>query len=203
MILSMLVLGLLATSCGTTTTTTAGTTDNTVTTDNTGTASVATTTDTGTTVTTTTTTAHAAHADVPATITTTFSTRYPNATAVTWQTYDKVTIPIDWEMTGWPTLNTGDYVVQFEQDGHPYYAWYDADGTWIGSSALLADHSNLPAPVRDLLVQKYNGYTIEKVEQEWDKEGNKYEIKLKKTDDDKVKLHVTDQGVVLKEKKKD
>ena len=188
MILSMLALCILAASCGTTTSTT-GTTDGTTA----GT----------TTTTTTTTTAHQAHADVPVTINTAFMTQYPDATNVMWSPYDKVVVPIDWEMTGWPALDGGDYVVTFERAGQKYYAWYDASGTWIGTTSMLTNHSNLPVAVSTLLSTKYSGYNIEKIEQEWDKSRTVYEIKLKKSDDDKIKLHVTEQGAVLKEKMKD
>lgn len=139
----------------------------------------------------------------PTVIVTSFRTRYPNASNATWSPYDRVQIPIDWEMTGWPALDAGDYVVEFDQDGQHYYAWYDASGKWIGSSSLLANHGDLPKAVRDLLVSKYNGYTIQKVEREYEDARMVYEVKLKKTDDDEVKLHVSEQGTVLKEKKKD
>jgi hypothetical protein len=183
-ILGMLAVALVALACGsyrTTTTTATTTVDTTI----------------------ATTTTHQALADVPVVITTTFTTQYPNATNVIWSPYDRIELPIDWEMTGWPALDTNDYVVEFDMNGQKYYAWYDASGKWIGSSSMLANHGNLPAPVRDLLLQKYNGYTIEKVEQEFDAAGTRYEIKLKKSDEDKVKLHVNEQGVVLKEKLKD
>lgn len=156
-LLSLLAVALVAFSCGTTTTSTTGTDT---------TATVATTTVDTTAVATT--TAPAAQGDVPTVITTTFTTRYPNATNTVWSPYDRVVIPIDWEMTGWPALDAGDYVVEFDQDGQHYYAWYDASGKWIGSSSMLANHGDLPKPVRDLLVSKYNGYTIDKVEREYE-----------------------------------
>lgn len=144
-----------------------------------------------------------AQSGTPDVIVSSFRAKYPNATNVTWSAYDRVQVPIDWEMTGWAALDAGDYVVEFDERGQHYYAWYDASGKWIGSSSMLANHGSLPKAVRDLLVKKYNGYTITKVEQEYDDAGTKYEVKLKKGDDDEVKLHVSEQGAVLKEKKKD
>lgn len=144
-----------------------------------------------------------AQSGTPTNIVTSFRTKYPSATNITWSPYDKVTPPIDWEMSGWSALKPGAYVAEFDLDGQHYYAWYDASGTWIGSSSLLANHGDLPKAVRDVLVSKYNGYTIDKVEREYDDKRMVYELRLKKTDDDKVKLHVSEQGVVLKEKKKD
>lgn len=144
-----------------------------------------------------------AQSGTPTNIVTSFRTKYPDANNVTWSPYDKVTPPIDWEMTGWNALKPGAYVAEFEMDGQKYYAWYDASGTWIGSSSMLANHGDLPKAVRDVLVSKYNGYTIDKVEREYDDKRMVYEVRLKKSDNDKVKLHLSEQGAVLKEKKKD
>lgn len=144
-----------------------------------------------------------AQAGTPDVVVSSFRAKYPDAINVTWSPYDRVQVPIDWEMTGWTPLDAGDYVVEFDAGGQHYYAWYDASGKWIGSSSMLANHGDLPKAVRDLLVKKYNGYTITKVEREYDDAGTKYEIKLKKGDDDEVKLHLSEQGAVLKEKKKD
>ena len=157
---------------------------------------------TGTT-TTTTTTAHEARTDAPVAITTTFTNQYPTATNVVWLPYEQVAVPIDWEMTSWSVLDAGDYVAQFDMNGQKYYAWYDASGTWIGSTAPVMDTGTLPAAVRDMLSTKYSGYTIDKVQKEFEKSRTMYEIKLKKTDDDKIKLLVDEQGNVLKEKLKD
>lgn len=201
-ILSLLVVAVVACSCSSTRTT--STTATTSTSDNAARMDTAT-----ADVTTTTTPADTsmgtgqAGSGAPTVIITSFQAKYPTATNVAWSPYDRVTIPIDWEMTGWTALKPGDYVVEFDQDGQHYYAWYDASGRWIGSSSMLANHGDLPKAVRDVLVSKYNGYTITKVEREYDDAGTKYEIKLKKTDDDEVKLHVSEQGAVLKEKRKD
>jgi hypothetical protein len=157
---------------------------------------------TGTT-TTTTTTAHEARTGAPVAITTTFTSQYPTATNVIWAPYEQVAAPIDWEMTGWTTMDAGDYVVQFEMDGQKYVAWYDASGDWIGSAVPVSDHGTLPAAVRDMLSTKYSGYAIDKVQKEFEKSRTLYEIKLKKTDDDKIKLLVDEQGNVIKEKLKD
>lgn len=201
-ILSLLVVAAVAFSCSSTRTTSTTTTSDNAARMDTATADVTTTT-APTTAPATDTAMQTAGAGTPTVIITSFQTRYPTATNATWSPYDRVAIPIDWEMTGWTPLKQGDYVVEFDQDGQHYYAWYDASGKWIGSSSMLANHGDLPKAVRDLLVSKYNGYTITKVEREYDDSGTKYELKLKKTDDDEVKLHVSEQGAVLKEKRKD
>lgn len=139
----------------------------------------------------------------PAGIQSTFTAQYPNATNVTWTAYDATTVPIDWELTGWNTLDAGDHMVSFDMEGQRYYAWYDTDGTWVGSTYAVDDHTKLPSAVQTLLSDRYNGYSIVKVHQEMWKDQMAYEIKLKKNDDDKIKLLVDNQGNVLKEKHKD
>ncbi|HYE54739.1 MAG TPA: PepSY-like domain-containing protein [Chitinophagaceae bacterium] len=139
----------------------------------------------------------------PGTVQAAFTTQYPNATNVTWTAYDAAGVPIDWEMTGWTTLDASDHAVSFDMDGQRYYAWYDGDGTWVGSTYVIDDYTKLPAAVQSVISTKYNGYTIQKVHQEMWKDQLAYEIKLKRTDDDKVKLLVDNQGNILKEKLKD
>jgi hypothetical protein len=139
----------------------------------------------------------------PAIIQTTFTTQYPAATNVTWAAYDVALVPIDWEMTGWTVLDPADHAVTFDMDGQRYLAWYDSDGNWIGSTYALSDYSKLPSAVQSAINSKYSGYTIQKVHQEMWKDRMAYEVKLKKTDDDKVKLLIDDQGNIIKEKLKD
>ena len=139
----------------------------------------------------------------PADLQASFTTQYPTATNVTWSAYDVTLVPIDWELSGWTTLDASDHAVSFDMDGQRYYAWYDADGTWIGSTYAVSDYSKLPSAVQSLINEKYSGYSVQKVHQEIWKDRMAYEIKLKKTDDDKVKLLVDSQGTVLKEKLKD
>ncbi|HYE53256.1 MAG TPA: PepSY-like domain-containing protein [Chitinophagaceae bacterium] len=140
---------------------------------------------------------------IPDNLQTSFTTQYPNATNITWAAYDVAVVPIDWEMTGWTALDASDHAVSFDMDGQRYYAWYDSDGTWIGSTYVVNDYSKLPAAVQSVINTKYSGYTIQKVHQEMWKDQLAYEIKLKRTDDDKVKLIVDNQGNILKEKLKD
>lgn len=140
---------------------------------------------------------------VPSNVQTIFVAQYPNATNTTWAAYDVAVVPIDWAMTGWTVLDPSDYTATFDMDGQRYYAFYDTEGNWVGSTYIIDDFSKLPAPVQATLSAKYSGYTITKVHQEMWKDHMAYEIKLKKTDDDKIKLIVDDQGNVLKEKLKD
>lgn len=139
----------------------------------------------------------------PSNVQSVFVAQYPNATNATWASYDVAVVPIDWTMTGWSALDATDHAVSFDMDGQRYYAWYDSDGTWVGSTYVIDDYTRLPAAVQSVITTKYSGYTIQKVHQEMWKDQMAYEIKLKKTDDDKVKLIVDNNGNILKEKLKD
>jgi len=139
----------------------------------------------------------------PSNIQTSFTTQYPKATNVTWTAYDATLVPIDWDLNDWVVLGPKDHAVAFDMDGERYSAWYDANGNWIGSTYAISDHAKLPAAVSTVINTKYSGYAIQKVQQEMWKDRVAYEIKLKKTDDDKVKLLVDANGNIIKEKLKD
>jgi hypothetical protein len=131
-----------------------------------------------------------------------FATTYPDATNVTWNRYDAATLPIDWELTGWRALDTDDYVVTFDMGNNRYHAWYDSNGTWVGTSSTLKDPHNLPAAVHTVIQNRFKDYTISKVEREmW---GNQvaYEIKLVQGEN-KAKLLIDTNGQIIKEKLKD
>jgi hypothetical protein len=133
---------------------------------------------------------------------TAFITQYPNASNVVWSNYDvAVTSPIDWDMAGWNTMDTDDYLVRFDMDNENYYAWYDSDGNWIGSAYAMKDHTQLPPAVTTIINDKYAGYTIDNVNREFQKDRMAYEIEMKK-EDSKVKLLVDSDGNILKEKVK-
>ena len=61
--------------------------------------------------------------NVPSSIKGNFAVQYPDATNIVWNSYDVATVPIDWEMTGWTTLDNNDYVVTFNVGSDQYYAW--------------------------------------------------------------------------------
>lgn len=139
----------------------------------------------------------------PGNVQTVFVTQYPNASNTVWSAYDVAVVPIDWELNGWSAMDKSDHLVMFDMDGERYYAWYDNDGTWVGSTYAVNDLAKLPSTVQSVLSSKYSGYTVQKVQQEMWKDRMAYEIKLKKTDDDKVKLLIDKDGNILKEKLKD
>jgi hypothetical protein len=156
----------------------------------------------GTTTTTTTTTSDNSAFAVPATISTTFTTQYPSATNVVWSAYNVSAAPmVDWDLVGWTPLDAGDYMVTYTMDGQNYYGWYDDAGSWVGSTYAITDYNTLPASINTMITNQYTGYTIEGVQREYWKDNTAYEIKLKKGDNDKVKLLVDANGNVLKQKK--
>src|SRR5688572_2348069 len=70
--------------------------------------------------------------EAPATIRTSFETKYPQATNVRWQYYrPDLTTNFEWDWSGWPMLDTSDYAVSYNWNGNDYWAWYDQDGNWI------------------------------------------------------------------------
>jgi len=137
--------------------------------------------------------------DVPASIQTSFTTQYPSVTNIVWSTYDASTLPIDWEMAGWPAMDQGDYVVSFNVSNDRYYAWYDSDGNWIGTAYVISDYKSLPAAINTMINDKYPGYTITMVNREMQKDRVAYEIQLK-NGDSKAKLLVDENGNIIKQK---
>jgi hypothetical protein len=136
---------------------------------------------------------------LPDKVRTNFVVLYPDATNVAYTQFDAATVPIDWELTGWPALASDDYAVNFDQGGRRYTAWFDSDGAWIGTTYSV-NSTMLPSAVSTLLRDKYDGYTVESIQRESWKDQSAYEIKLKNADDSKVKLLVDMNGNILKQK---
>lgn len=136
----------------------------------------------------------------PEPIQTSFRQKYPDVRDVTWSRYEPVTT-FDWEWSGWPALDTGDYMARFNWNNSDYWAWYDSDYNWIGSVARISDYNSLPAAVNNRINTDYNGYTIVEVDLENDKDKNAYEIDLTKGED-KVTLLLDENGKIMKKKSK-
>jgi hypothetical protein len=138
----------------------------------------------------------------PASVNSAFVTQYPNARTVVWSNYDPaMTTPIDWDLAGWTPLTSSDYMVTFNMDGNDYYAWYDANGNWVGSTYGVRDYSSLPTNVQNTINNQYSGYTISAVNQEFMKDRMTYEIELKNSTT-KVKMNVDANGNIIKSKSK-
>ncbi len=139
--------------------------------------------------------------EVPVGIRTTFEEKYPQATNVRWQYYRPAVEPyyIDWTWTGWPTLDTTDYVAMYTWDGTDYMSWYDDQGTWVGTVATVTDHSSLPAAVNNTINTQYKGYTITSVKKENDKDRTAYEVTLE-SGTDHARLLIDENGNIMKKK---
>jgi hypothetical protein len=145
-------------------------------------------------------TAVAKPVEVPAATRTSFETKYPGATDVTWTYYDQPYTAIDWELAGWPTVDQNDYVVAYDWKGDEYYTWYDQDGNWIGTTTVITDYNNdLPSAVNNTLKNKFNGYTLVAADKENDKNREAYELDLEKGTD-KLTVLVAADGTVIKKK---
>lgn len=139
--------------------------------------------------------------EVPPATKTSFETKYPGATNVKWTHYepvaDRSTVdPADWNYN----LDTSDYQVVFNWNGDDYYAWYD-DGNWIRATTAVKDNSKLPVTVNATIKAQFPGYEIVEVDKENDKDRTTYEVELKKGDD-KMKVHIDENGKIVKEKGK-
>jgi uncharacterized membrane protein YkoI len=143
---------------------------------------------------------HMAKTDPQATMTSDFSTRYPNATDVVWYTYtpdDRIEVlPTDWDYG----MDASDYEVRFKMNNSDYQAWYN-DGKWVRSEVAMTTASNnsLPANINDLLKTQYSGYTIKNVETELNPTRTVYEIELAKGNE-KCKVFYTAEGAIIKKK---
>src|SRR5438477_12164170 len=136
---------------------------------------------------------------VPSAIRSSFATQYPTAANVTWSTYDAANVPIDWELTGWPALDQADYVAIFDVNNDKYYAWYDSDGSWVGTTYVITDYKSLPSAINTMITEKFPGYTISSVHREMQKDHLAYEILLK-NGDSKTKVLVDENGNIIKQK---
>jgi hypothetical protein len=136
---------------------------------------------------------------VPESIQGHFAAQYPDATNIVWNSYDAAVVPLDWEMTGWTVLDNKDYAVSFDVGNNKYYAWYDDNGTLVGSAYAISDYSQLPYAVSTMLQYSYRDYSIDAVQRAMWGTQSAYEIKLK-SGDNKTKLLVDSKGNILKTK---
>lgn len=131
-----------------------------------------------------------------------FSDQYPTARNIVWDNYNPdVVILNDWELSEWPAMDAGDYIVSFDTDNEKYYAWYEKDGTWIGTAYVISNFTSLPTGVRATLNTQYPSYRITNVNREFKKDRVAYEIVLK-NGDTKVVLLLDNDGNIIKQKSK-
>lgn len=116
---------------------------------------------------------------VPDNVRNAFTTKYPTATNITWSPY-KAYDRINWEWTGWPSMDTTYYAVNYTVDNRKHMSWWDKLGKWIGSSSTVEDSTMLPDPVKKTLKNSYTGYRIKDIDEQTDNNRTVYEIKLEK-----------------------
>ncbi|SRR5258706_1956598 len=142
------------------------------------------------------------HVEVPEATRTSFEAKYPQAADVTWNYHEPaVIVPVEWEWTNWPIIDSNDIVANFKVNEDDYWVWYDDSGEWIGTISEVNDNSSLPAPVNNTIKSQFAGYTIESIDKENDKNRTAYEIKMAKGAD-KMKALIAENGQVLKKKGK-
>jgi len=132
----------------------------------------------------------------PDNVRTVFQTKYPTATNVTWSAY-KPYDRINWEWTGWPSMDTSYYAVNYTVDNRPHWGWFDRNSNWIGSTSTLQDSTALPDAVKKSIASNYSGYRIVSIDEENDKNRMAYEIKLEKGDA-RARILIDQKGKILK-----
>lgn len=135
---------------------------------------------------------------VPDKIQTSFEAKYPAVTAVNWSRYEPMTA-FDWDWSGWPKMDSYDYMVKFSMDSIDYWEWYDNDYNWVGTVSAVPDVNGMPPAVTNTVKSEFPGYTIVSVNKENDKNITAYEIQLTKGDD-KMKALISESGSVMKKK---
>ena len=123
--------------------------------------------------------------DVPQAISSSFSTKYPDATEVKWK-----------------KNKSGKYEADFRQNGKKAEAKFMADGTWDSADKRI-DAKDLPEQASAYLKKNYASHKIDQIEWKEDKDASKnvYEVKLKK-DKSETELVFTADGKFLKKKEK-
>jgi hypothetical protein len=139
---------------------------------------------------------------VPRHTRTAFVEQYPTAAEIAWSHYDPNMLTlIEREWPEWADLTEDDYVVTFTVDETPYYAYYDADGNWLGTVYVVTDMNTVPVAVTTVVSDKYPGYSISTVRKESWKNMTAYELELK-NGDTKMKVLVDQNGNIIKTKTK-
>jgi len=117
--------------------------------------------------------------DVPATVKSTFSQKFPKATNVEWgKENDK-----EWE-------------AEFKMDGKEYSANFDIAGTWIETEYEIST-KEIPASVKATFDKESLGYKIGESVVTENKDGRAYEFLLKKGETE-IELIIDSNGKVIK-----
>lgn len=129
---------------------------------------------------------------VPEPVRTSFTTKYPKLEKVEWYTY---TPAADDDLV----MDDKYYYVRYNNNGADYTSWYDNRGEWVKTSTVIPGPKSLPDAVNKYINANYEGYTIEEIQKENDKDMDMYEIKLNKGES-KVKIKILPNGEIFKRK---
>ena len=135
---------------------------------------------------------------VPDNVRVTFQTKYPQATNVVWYKYQDMNDEYTDTYPGYYDPN--DFYVTYRNDNTDYVTWYSPKGEWVMTTNTITSDKLPPAALK-ALQQSYNGYTISKVDEDVYSGGTRYDIKLTKGNE-KLKIHITADGQILKVKDK-
>ena len=131
---------------------------------------------------------------VPEPVRTSFTTKYPKIEKVEWYTYSPV------EDDGL-IMDDKYYYVRYNNDGADYISWYNNRGEWVKTSTKVPGPKELPDAVNKYINANYEGYTIEEISKENDKNMDMYEIKMNKGDA-KATIKILPNGELFKSKNK-
>jgi hypothetical protein len=136
---------------------------------------------------------------VPDVVRSSFETKYPDATNTTW--LRATAMQDDYkDMYSNTNIDTSNYYATYRWNDIDYYAWYTPAGEWIKTTSTI-NNDKLPEAVTSEIRHRYEGYEIVKVDEHTYLDGIKYEVKLRKGDE-KIKIHLTPTGEILKLKEK-
>ena len=114
--------------------------------------------------------------DVPAKVTETFNAKYPDTTA-------------HWEK------ERGKIKAEFVVNGQETEAWFDKDGTWIGTETNF--RGTLPEAVQNYINANYDGYTVDDVDWIETPTVNYFDIELEKLAKPDVRLLIKEDGTLV------
>jgi hypothetical protein len=135
---------------------------------------------------------------IPENVRVSFQAKYPGAINAVWYKYQDMNDEYTDVYPGY--YDPSDFYVTYRWNNMDYVTWYSPTGEWVMTTNTI-NSDKLPAPALQTLQQSYNGYTIVKVDEDVYNGGTRYDVKLRKGDE-KLKVHLTADGQILKVKDK-
>lgn len=115
--------------------------------------------------------------DVPAKVMDAFKTKYPNTMA-------------HWEK------ERGKIKAEFVVNGQEAEAWYETDGTWIGTETNF--RGSFPEPVQNYINTNYAGYTVDYADWIETPTLNYFDIELEMLAKPDVRLLIKEDGTLVR-----